>query len=114
MIGTGTPATVPYNIYVASTTQVPTGGWDTYDSVAYAYYSMGPSKVEPLDPRKNPKNWALWFREFLASIFPGLRNEAVIPAEPVLLAVIVRRCRSGTMPVREWKMKNWIQALRAD
>ncbi len=56
--------------------------------------------------------WALWFREFLSSIFPGICKEIVLPMEPILPSRLVR-CRSGTLPVREWKMKNWVQALKS-
>jgi hypothetical protein len=98
--------------YVPLPHDAPTGGYDLYERVAYSYYQMGPSKAEPLDPRKNPKNWALWFREFLALIFPRVRMEVMTPAEPTLPR-LAYRCRSGTTPVREWKMKNWVQALKS-
>src|SRR5271157_4904141 len=112
MVGGGmTSGTIPRNVTYDSTT--PTGGWDLYDEqrIAYAYYSMGPSKIEDPDPRKNPKNWALWFREFLTSLFPSRCDEIMNPVKLVQPVRIIPRCRSGTIPIREWKMKNWIQAL---
>jgi len=109
MVGGMTSGTIPRNVTYNSTT--PTGGWDIYDDqVAYAYYRTGPSKIEELDPRKNPKNWALWFREFLKLIFP-VRDLAIRDVTPVAGPPVRIHCRSGTLPVREWKMKNWVQAL---
>lgn len=112
MIGSNvTTGTIPRNVPYNSTT--PTGGWDLYDeqAVAYAYYRMGPSKTDEVDPRKDPKNWKIWFKEFLMSLFPSRFDEIMEPAKLIQPVRIVPRCRSGTLPIREWKMKNWVQAL---
>src|SRR5271170_3637705 len=77
------------------------------------YYSHDYCRGEkaPPDPCKNPKNWALWFREFLMSIIPQREEHTVCAKEPIRHLRQAYRCRSGTIPIREWKMKNWIQAL---
>jgi hypothetical protein len=111
MIGAGTTATaIDWHNRVNYSSQPPTGGWDYEDGTRYANSYCSPSKPEPPNPRKDPKNWALWFREFLAEIFPRVRMEILTPAEPILQR-LAYRCRSGTIPIREWKMKNWVQAL---
>ena len=109
MIGVGTTAYVP-NVRVNYSSTPPTGGWDYDGGTRYNDSYYVPSKPEPPNPRKDPKNWALWFREFLDLIFPRVRMEVLLPAEPIL-PKLSYRCRSGTIPIREWKMKNWIQAL---
>lgn len=120
MIGTaGTTAYTP-TPRVNYSSSTPTGGWGYDDGTHYGdtvgtysdrfnSYSL-PLKPEPPNPLKDPKNWALWFREFLALIFPRVRMEVLMPPEPILKR-LAYRCRSGTIPIREWKMKNWVQAL---
>jgi hypothetical protein len=105
--GGGTTATIQHNIRYDSTT--PTGGWDLYDRVSYAYYTS--PKEEKPDPRKDPKMWKLWFKEFLQEIFGKFPEEIISPKIEFVPTRIFHRCRSGTVPTREWKMKNWIQAL---
>jgi hypothetical protein len=102
MIGAGTYTPIPKD--------APTGWSSSCDTTWYSTYVLG--RPEPPNPRKDPKNWALWFREFLALIYPRVRMEVATPAEPVLPR-LAYRCRSGTTPVREWKMKNWVQALKS-
>jgi len=110
--GDVTSGTIPRNVTYNSST--PTGGWDLYNEqqIEYAYYQMGPSKIEDPDPRKNPKNWALWFREFLKLVFPSRREELLLVKRLMPVRIDIH-CRSGTIH-REWKMKNWVQALRAN
>jgi hypothetical protein len=107
----GTTAYVP-NPRVNYASSTPTGGWGYDDGTHYGDYtnSYAVRKPEPPNPLKDPKNWALWFREFLALVFPRVRMEVLMPPEPILKR-LAYRCRSGTIPIREWKMKNWVQAL---
>src|SRR5271154_7598766 len=112
MVGSdATTATIPR--YVTYNSLTPTGGWDLYDEqqVVYDYYRMGPSKIEEPDPRKDPKMWKLWFAEFLKLVCPPRKEILVRAMEPTWLLRHFHRCRSGTIPIREWKMKNWVQAL---
>ena len=105
MIGAGTHIPTPKD--------APTGGWDTGGWDNMYCYSV-PATPERPDPRKNPKNWALWFREFLALVCLRCEQPTIRATRIVYdwLAGQVR-CRSGTLPTREWKMKDWVQALRA-
>jgi hypothetical protein len=88
-------------------------GYDSttaYQPLVY-YYDWDRREEEPsLDRRKDPKAWALWFREFLKLLYP-VRELVEAAIEPEFYAKLEHRCRAGTLPAREWKMKNWIQAL---
>src|SRR5271156_2388348 len=96
-----TSATLPWDWETNAT-----GGRLVYYS--HDYYR---AEKEPPDPCKDPKNWALWFREFLAQVCPPRKEVMLRAMEPIRHLRQTYRCRSGTTPSREWKMKNWIQAL---
>jgi len=65
-----------------------------------------------LDERRNPKFWALWFREFLSALFAGgKRGMAAAKERDSVTPRQTHRIRSGTLRTREWKMKLWVQSL---
>lgn len=114
MIGGGVTESTYPNTRVASTYWYPRE-WDD-DATGGRYrpnYSWDYLRAErrPLEDRKNPKFWAIWFREFLDSLAPRPLEQAMLPANPLPVKP-VPHCRSGPLPVREWKMKNWVQALK--
>lgn len=47
----------------------------------------------------------------LSDVCNTLRLFARIFCTEPILPKLSYRCRSGTIPIREWKMKNWMQAL---
>lgn len=76
----------------------------------YADFPPIPVMDEPIDQRFNPRFWAKWFREFLIDLRPKV-------CQPLCVRLTTYRrnfvnlSRSGPPKIREWKMKNWIQAL---
>jgi hypothetical protein len=92
-----------------------TGGhidYSCYDACS-EYLRMGPEKITTPDPRKDPKMWKIWFREFLTSILPAPREIVTVLPKFVPAHQFLCHCRSGPPPEREWKMKSWVQALKS-
>jgi hypothetical protein len=71
-----------------------------------------PSTPEPPseDQRHNRKFQALWFREFIDSISAKI-SPLILPELPVQHVRVVAKSRSAPPAQREWKMKDWKQAL---
>lgn len=80
-----------------------------FSSVCYSQ-ACPPVPVESFfDDCRDPKMRAKWFREFLEELWP--RCKRVPEVASVKFKSVIVRCRSGTLPQREWKMKLWKQNL---
>jgi hypothetical protein len=106
---------VPYG----TATMQERGYWDdeaTGGHMNYAcseYWQTEPEKTKTPEPRKDPKMWKIWFREFLTAILPAPREVVAVLPDPIQAHRLSHRCRSAPPPECEWKMKNWVQALKS-